>query len=95
MPSTRITIGVLILMLNVLVLLSFQEDLLTYGVDPTGTLPDEIDETSAVVVPQTNCPLDSDSLSIFKERMSEVRCQDQWDISPYLKALDIMNQLKG
>lgn len=71
----------------------FQSDVSTYGVDPLGTLPEESEE-EGVVVPQTVCPLDSNSLLSFKERMSGVQGEDNWDIAPYLHAIDIINQLK-
>ena len=68
----------------------FQRDLSTYGVDPLGTLPEESEE-EGVVVPKT--PLHSNSVRNFKERMSAVRGEDNWDIAPYLHAIDIINQL--
>ena len=71
----------------------FQSDISTYGVDPFGILPEESEE-EGVVVPRTVCPLDSNSLLTFKERMSGVRGEDNWDIAPYLHAIDIVNQLK-
>lgn len=70
-----------------------ESDVSTYGVDPLGTLPEESEE-EGVVVPQTVCPLDSNSLQSFKERMSGVRGEDNWDIAPYLHAIDIIDQLK-
>ena len=52
-----------------------------------GTLAEESEEES-VVVPQTVCPLDFNSLLSFKERMSGVREEDNWNIAPYLHATD-------
>ena len=77
-----------------------QERLETFGVDPLSGLPnvdDESgavdDESGAVVVPATPCPLDSDSFSIFQERVCSVRESHPWDIEPYLLALRTLEDM--
>ncbi|KAJ7379552.1 hypothetical protein OS493_015347 [Desmophyllum pertusum] len=73
-----------------------QEDLEGYGVDPTASFHDDIDDAmpDGVVVPLTQSPLDANSFTIFKEIMSTVQGDDPWDIGPYLYAVQTLNRLK-
>lgn len=70
-----------------------QERLETFGVDPLSGLPNVDDESGAVVVPATPCPLDSDSFPIFQERVCSVRESHPWDIEPYLLALRTLEDM--
>lgn len=81
---------------NLLWKLYFQEDLEGYGVDPTASFHDDIDDAmpDGVVVPLTQSPLDANSFTIFKEIMSTVQGDDPWDIGPYLYAVQTLNRLK-
>ena len=74
----------------------FQEDMEGFGVDPTASFHDDMDDAmpNAVAVPPTQCPLDANAFAIFKERMSTVQGEDPWDIAPYLYALETMVHLK-
>ena len=81
---------------NAYIFCVLQDDLETYGVDPTASFHDGSDDTPSneVVVPPTLCPLDANALNVFKEKMSTVQGQDSWDIMPYLHAVENMNLLK-
>jgi len=78
--------------LYVLILI-FQGEVQEYGVDPTARLPDET-EGSGVVVAEPMCSLDPELLQSFKESMSEISRTDPWDISPYARAVQVLNDLK-
>ena len=66
----------------------------SYGVDPSGPLPDEDGESIGIIVAEPLCPLSAEGLSAFKEEMAGVAGTDVWDISPYLHSLDILHSLK-
>ena len=70
-----------------------QGEIETFVVDPSAPLPEE-DCESGVHVMEPTWPLDAEDLATFEEMMSGLRGTDTWDISPYIKALDALRQLK-
>ena len=70
-----------------------QGDIETFGVDPSAPLPEEDCELGVHVMEPT-WPLDAGHIATFEEKMSGICGTDTWDISPYIKALDVLRQLK-
>ena len=70
-----------------------QGEIETFVVDPSAPLPEE-DCESGVHVMEPTWPLDAEDLATFEEMMSGLRGTDTCDISPYIKALDALRQLK-
>lgn len=61
--------------------------------DPTAYFHDSTDDAlqNEVVVPLTQCPLDTDSLTIFEISMSEVQGEDPWE----MYQLGLLNSIIG
>lgn len=72
----------------------FKDQIDSYGVDPSGPLPDEDGESNGIIVAEPLCPLSAEGLSAFTEEMAGVAGTDVGDISPYLRSLDIFHSLK-
>ena len=70
-----------------------QPDIESYGFDGQAHLPEEIDTSETVVVPETICPLDEEALAIFRERLHFVQDEDLGNTQPYLHALQILDAL--
>ena len=70
-----------------------EPDIESYGFDGKADLPEEIDASEAVVVPETVCPLDEEALAIFRERLHFVQDEDLGNTQPYLHALQILAAL--
>ena len=73
----------------------FKDQIDSYGVDPSGPLPDEDGESNGIIVAEPLCPLSAEGLSAFTEGMAGVVGTDIWDISPYLRSLDILHSLNN
>ena len=56
-----------------------QPDIKSYGFDGEADLPEEIDASETVVVPETICPLDEEAFAIFCERLHFVQDEDRRD----------------
>ena len=56
-------------------------------------LPEEIDTSERVVVPETICPLDEEALAMFRESLHFVQDEGLGNTQPYLHALRILDAL--
>jgi hypothetical protein len=74
---------------------NFQAEMESYGFDTEGGLPDESDEANGVFVPETICPLDVESLAIFRQNVQPVHQEDMWNVQPYLHAVRTLWSLVG
>ena len=63
-----------------------------YGVDPIAPLPEEVEE-DGVVIPETLCSLDERLLEKFIDTMSDIPRSDLWDISTYVRAVQVFEDL--
>ncbi len=73
-----------------------KDTLHTYGVDVEAGLPEYNEDAASeegVIVPETLNPLDETAFAIFLERICAVERTDPWDIEPYLRALQTLEDL--